>query len=67
MTPIIYYYIAYSTYVGKNKVKFRAYKNFQIYLANYWKLLDTINNTNEDFEKLKTKISTYKDNITNTI
>ncbi len=47
-----------------DKSKFRAYKNFQIYLVNHWKLLDVTNNINDDFEKLRNKIVAYRDNIT---
>ncbi len=62
--PIIHYYSACSTCEGADKLRFRAYKNFQIYLANNWGLLDATNNTNDDFEKLRNKIVAYRDNVT---
>ena len=34
-TPILHYHSAYSTCKGIDKSKFKTYKNFQIYLANY--------------------------------
>ncbi len=62
--PITHQHSACSTYKRADKSKFRAYKNFQIYLTNYWRLLNAINNTNDNFKKLKNKISVYRDNIT---
>ncbi len=36
-------------------------------MANYWRLLDATNNINNDFEKLRTKILIYRNNIIKTI
>ena len=63
-TLITHWHLACSTCKGADKSRFRTYKNFQIYLANYWGLLDVTNNTNDDFEKLRNKILAYRDNVT---
>ena len=63
-TPIVHQNITCFTYEGIDKVRFRVYKNFQIYLVNYWGLLNITNNTNDDFEKLRNKIVAYCDNVT---
>ncbi len=62
--PISYWYSACFTCEKVDKSRFRTYKNFLIYLANYWGLLDVTNNINDNFEKLKNKISAYQENIT---
>src|SRR6266498_2021616 len=61
--PIIHWHSAYSICEGADKSRFRTYKNFQIYLANHWGLLDTTNNINNNFEKLRNKISAYRNNV----
>ncbi len=66
-TPILYYHPACFTCEREDKVRFRIYRNFQIYLVNHWGLLNITNNTNEDFEKLRIKILAYRDNITKSI
>ncbi len=61
--PIIYYHTVCFTCIKEDKIRFKIYKNFLIYLANHWGLLNITNNINEDFKKLKVKISTYRNNI----
>jgi len=41
---------------GDNKLRTRKYKNFLIYLINYYQLIDVIDETNLTFEKFSRKI-----------
>ena len=63
-TSVTHQYPACSTCKGADKLRFRVYKNFQIYLINHWELLDTTNNINDNFKKLRNKILAYRDNVT---
>ena len=65
--PIVYYYSTCSICIRDDKARFRTYKNFLIYLANYQRLLNVINNTNKNFKKLRLKIAAYRNNVTKAI
>ncbi len=43
-------------YAGDNKLKTRNYRNFLIYLTNYYQLTDVTDETNLTFEKFSRKI-----------
>src|SRR6266542_1831219 len=49
-----------SIYIGDNKARTRAYKNFLIYITNRWGLEDVTNETNNRFEALKNTLVRYK-------
>src|SRR6266498_3291573 len=46
--------------IGDDKARFRAYKNFLIYITNHWGLEDATNETNNRFEAFKNAIVRYK-------
>src|SRR6266498_1003243 len=48
--------------IRDDKARTRAYKNFLIYITNYWRLEDATNETNKRFEALKNAITRYKKN-----
>src|SRR6266498_921510 len=43
-------------YAGNNKSRIRNYRNFLIYLTNYYQLTDTTDETNLAFEKLSRRL-----------
>src|SRR6266540_2104494 len=47
---------SYIYYAGNNKPRIRNYKNFMIYLTNYYQLTDVIDETNLAFEKLSRRL-----------
>src|SRR6266540_5656930 len=47
---------SYIYYVRDNKSRTRNYKNFLIYLTNYYQLTDAIDETNLAFEKLSRRL-----------
>src|SRR6266536_3555668 len=49
-----------SIYIGDDKARTRAYKNFLIYITNRWGLEDVTNEINNRFEALKNAIVRYK-------
>src|SRR6266536_5283340 len=49
-----------SIYIGDDKARSRAYKNFLIYITNRWGLEDVTNETNNRFEALKKAVVRYK-------
>src|SRR6266540_6804375 len=49
-----------SIYIGDDKARTRAYKNFLIYITNRWGLENVTNETNNRFEALKNALVRYK-------
>src|SRR6266540_2643902 len=47
---------SYIYYTGDNKSKIRNYRNFLIYLTNYYQLTDVTDKTNLAFEKLSRRL-----------
>src|SRR6266496_592253 len=48
--------LSYIYYTGDNKVRTRNYRNFLIYLTNYYQLTDVTDETNLAFEKLSRRL-----------
>ena len=46
-------------YAGDNKSRTRNYRNFLIYLTNYYQLTDTTDKTNLAFEKLSKRLEVF--------